>query len=115
MDEKLWLFIQEANRQIVDLQSDFYYLKDHGHAAQPQRVHQALHRLNAILGVAGFFELTQVVQTGQSMVEILAQLRDKKLSFSVGVVDKLLMMLSTLRDAINELPGRPSLIKDVKK
>jgi hypothetical protein len=106
VDEKLWLFIQEANRQIVDLQSDFYQLKDHGPVAQPQRVHQALHRLNAILGVAGFFELTQVVQIGQSMGEILAQLRDKKLSFSVGMVDQLLMMLGALREAINTLPVR---------
>ncbi|MBF0097056.1 MAG: hypothetical protein HQM04_12535 [Magnetococcales bacterium] len=106
VDEKLWLFIQESNRQIGDLEGDFYHLKDHGPAAQPQRIHQALHRLNAILGVASFFELTQIVQTGQGMVDILISLRDKRTLFSLSTIDGLLVMLSSLRMAINELPGR---------
>ncbi|MBF0191953.1 MAG: hypothetical protein HQL99_12565 [Magnetococcales bacterium] len=105
IDDKLWMFVQEANKQMVGLENDLYQLKHRLDATPLNVLHQSIQRLNAIMGVAEFFNLFEVIQLCQAMEAILIPFRDKTVPMDLPLIDALIVQHGRLQDAIRDVPG----------
>ncbi|MBF0273103.1 MAG: hypothetical protein HQL98_13720 [Magnetococcales bacterium] len=105
IDDKLWMFVQEANKQMVELENDLYQLKHRLGATPLNVIPHAIQRLNAIMGVAEFFNLFEVIHLCQTMESVLITLRDKTVLADVPMIDALIVQHGRLQDAIRDVPG----------
>ncbi|MBF0626945.1 MAG: Hpt domain-containing protein [Magnetococcales bacterium] len=105
IDDKLWMFVQEANKQLAELEVVLYQLKNQPKSVSMNVLQHAIQRLNAIMGVAGFFQLHEVVSLCQTMESLLLQIRDKTLAVTPERIEKLLLQHGRLQDAIRDVPG----------
>ncbi|NGZ07101.1 MAG: hypothetical protein G8237_12180 [Magnetococcales bacterium] len=105
LDDKVWMFIEEANKQIVGLEKDFYQIKNQTTAVSPNLLLQSVHRLNAIIGVAQFFQLFDVINTCKTIESTLNRIAQRHAVEGPHVVDELFDRLGRLQTAVRDVPG----------
>ncbi|MBF0341374.1 MAG: hypothetical protein HQL95_10495 [Magnetococcales bacterium] len=104
IDDKLWMFIEEANKQISGLEKDFYLIKNQSSAISPNLRIQAIHRLQAIVGVAQFFHLFEVINACKMLESTLNQLPNNT-AIAPTIPDELFDRLGRLQTAVRDVPG----------
>ncbi|MBF0308754.1 MAG: Hpt domain-containing protein [Magnetococcales bacterium] len=105
IDDKLWLFVQEANKQLAELETELFNLKNQGKTTPAGVLHRAIQRLHSVEGVAEFFGLSDVIDLCQEMEEVLGRMRDGRLEPDTEKVAWLLTRQELLRDRVNDVPG----------
>ncbi|MBF0164568.1 MAG: hypothetical protein HQM01_08750 [Magnetococcales bacterium] len=105
VDDKLWMFIEEANKQLVGLEKDFYQIKSQSAAVPPNLLVQARHRLNAIVGVAQFFQLFDVINTCKTIESTLNRIAQRPVVEDAHLLDELFDRLGLLQTALRDVPG----------
>ncbi|MBF0179716.1 MAG: Hpt domain-containing protein [Magnetococcales bacterium] len=105
IDDKLRLFIQEANRQLADLETDLYQMQSQGQATPDPVLQRAMQRLHGIVGVAEFFNLFDVIELSHAMETTLGGLRARSIPWSAGLPERLIREHGELREQLNALPG----------
>ncbi|MEO5345499.1 MAG: EH signature domain-containing protein [Magnetococcus sp. YQC-9] len=105
VDDKLWMFVEEANKQIAGLEQDFYQIKGHASAVPPHLLVQAKNRLNAIIGVAQFFQLFEVINTCKTIESTLQRIAQRLVVEDPHLIDELFHRLGLLQTALRDVPG----------
>ncbi|MBF0295712.1 MAG: Hpt domain-containing protein [Magnetococcales bacterium] len=105
VDDKLRLFIQEANKQLAELETDLYQIQNQGPTTPDPVLQRAMQRLHGIVGVAEFFNLIDVIELSHAMETTLGGLRVKTLPWSVALAARLIQEHGELREQFNLLHG----------
>jgi hypothetical protein len=103
IDDRLWMFLQEAARQLADLEPDLVRI---GRSRTPDTslLNRVAQRLHSIRGVAEFFDLVEVIDLGNAMEAILDQLRNDA-PREPDTADRLLTILNDLRTIVTDVLG----------
>ncbi|GAB0057860.1 hypothetical protein SIID45300_02194 [Candidatus Magnetaquicoccaceae bacterium FCR-1] len=104
VDDKLWMFIEEANKQISGLEADFYQIKKQIAAVPSNLLAQSVQRLNAIVGVAQFFNLFEVINTCRTIESTLQRIQQPG-GGQAHLVDEIFDRLAQLQSAVRDVPG----------
>lgn len=105
VDDKLWMFVEEANKQIAGLEMDFYQLRNESPSVSSNLLQQAMQRLNAIVGVAQFFNLFEVINPCKMIEATLDQIQKKNKTTDSTTMDELFDRLGLLQSAVQDVPG----------
>ncbi|MBF0418300.1 MAG: hypothetical protein HQL86_08640, partial [Magnetococcales bacterium] len=105
VDDKLWMFVEEANKLIAGLEKDFYQIKNQSSAVSPNLLQQALQRLNAIVGVAQFFQFFEVINNCKSIEATLHRIQQQPTVQNPHLADELFDRLGLLQTAVRDVPG----------
>ncbi|MBF0124405.1 MAG: Hpt domain-containing protein [Magnetococcales bacterium] len=103
LDDQLHLFLAEASKQLPELEVALFNLKANGAATNTGVISRSCQRLHSIKGVADLLSLNEIAKVSLAMETTLARIRDKALTPTTAVINKLLSDHNDLREKISDI------------
>jgi two-component system chemotaxis sensor kinase CheA len=101
--------IVESREHLSEIEPDLLELEQKGDAISGELINRIFRAVHSIKGGFGFFGIEHITKLSHTMENIMAKIRDKKLSITPAVTDALLRGVDKLRTLLDDVSNAESI------